>query len=92
MKKRVKKELIQYAAIGAVFLFVFATGLHTEVFGFVQRGFLATGFIRPSIEEPLQDAEFTTYIIDAGGNLVLTHEGMAEYNSDEFKKYLRELM
>lgn len=33
----------------------------------------------------------TTYIIDAKGNLVMTHEGMADYNSEKFKKFLRSL-
>ncbi|SRX55177.1 TlpA disulfide reductase family protein [Aequorivita sp. CIP111184] len=33
----------------------------------------------------------TTYVIDADGNLALTHKGMADYNSDEFKKFLNSL-
>ena len=33
----------------------------------------------------------TTYIIDAKGNLVLTHNGMADYNSEKFKMFLRSL-
>lgn len=33
----------------------------------------------------------TTYVIDAEGNLVLTHKGMADYNSAEFKKFLKGL-
>lgn len=33
----------------------------------------------------------TTYIIDAQGNLLLTHSGMADYNSAKFKKFLRSL-
>ena len=193
MKKKLRKELVQWSAIGGVFLFLFLSGLHTEVFGFVQRGILATGLMNPNIEEPLQNADLsadlnmallnsqgekinlqdfegkviflnvwatwcppciaempginklyndikdeniefvmlsvdndfdkaiafntrkdfnfevyrsigriptmfqgnalpTTYIIDAKGNLVLTHAKMAEYNSEEFKQYLRKLM
>ena len=195
MNKKMKKELVQWAAIGSVFLVLFLTGLHTEVFGFLQRGILATGLMAPDIENPTAtqedhikadlnvpllnskgerlnmqkfedkvvfmniwatwcapcvaempginalyndlkdeniafvmlsvDDEFekaiafknrkdfdfevyrsngnfpqmynsqslpTTYIIDARGNLVLTHKGMARYNSDEFKNYLRNLM
>ncbi|HET8839502.1 MAG TPA: TlpA disulfide reductase family protein [Flavobacteriaceae bacterium] len=34
----------------------------------------------------------TTFIIDTKGNLVLEHQGMANYNSDEFKNFLRTLM
>ncbi|HET8839019.1 MAG TPA: TlpA disulfide reductase family protein [Flavobacteriaceae bacterium] len=193
MKKKLKKELVQWAAIGGVFLVLFLTGLHTEVFGFLQGGILATGIITPDIEEqaeanatqadlnvPLlnskgeslnmrefegkvvfmnvwatwcapcvaempginnlyndiqdENIEFvmlsvddqfekavafktrknfdfevyrsagnfpemyqtstipTTYIIDAEGNLVLEHKGMANYHSDEFKNFLRKLM
>lgn len=195
MKKKLKKELLQWIAIGSVVLMLFLTGWHTEVFGFLQRGILATGLMTPDIENhtathennakaamniPLlnskgehlnmqqfegkvifmniwatwcapcvaempginklynelkdeniafvmlsvddefekavafknrKDFDFevyqlngsfppmynsrsipTTYIIDACGNLVLTHKGMAGYNSEEFKNYLRNLM
>ncbi|WP_455169037.1 TlpA family protein disulfide reductase [Aegicerativicinus sediminis] len=30
----------------------------------------------------------TTYVIDANGNLVLTHKGMANYSTEEFKEFL----
>ena len=33
----------------------------------------------------------TTYIIDAKGNLALTHKGMADYNTSKFKDFLRSL-
>ena len=33
----------------------------------------------------------TTYVIDAKGNLALTHKGMADYNDEGFKKFLRSL-
>ncbi|MFD1096261.1 TlpA family protein disulfide reductase [Salegentibacter chungangensis] len=33
----------------------------------------------------------TTYIIDADGNLALTHKGMADYNTDKFKNFLKSL-
>lgn len=193
MKKKVKRELVQWAAIGSVFLLLFLSGLHTEVFGFFQRGILATGIITPDIENHSEEnthsadlnvpllnskgesvnmrdfegkvifmnvwatwcapcvAEMpginalynevkneniafvmlsvddsfkkavafrdrkgfdfevyqlngklpkmyhsrsipTTYVINADGNLVLAHKGMANYNSDEFKKHLRKWM
>lgn len=34
----------------------------------------------------------TTYVIDADGNLALTHKGMADYNDEKFKEFLRSLM
>lgn len=30
----------------------------------------------------------TTYIIDADGNLALTHQGMGDYDTQEFKEFL----
>lgn len=193
MKVNLKKELKQVVIIGSVFLLLFLTGLHVEVFGFVQRGILATGLISPDVEAqaphetsradldiPLvnskgeqvnmqdfkgkaiffniwatwcapcvaempginvlynevkdenivfvmlsTDDEFekaikfkeaknfdfevyrlngrlpqqfhtrsipTTFLIDADGNLVMTHKGMANYNSNRFKKHLRAWM
>lgn len=32
----------------------------------------------------------TTYVIDSGGNLVLTHMGMGDYNTKEFKEFLED--
>ncbi len=32
----------------------------------------------------------TTYIIDASGNIVLTHMGMGDYNTEEFKEFLKD--
>ena len=33
----------------------------------------------------------TTYVIDTDGNLVLEHSGMADYNTSEFREFLRGL-
>ncbi|WP_229712525.1 TlpA family protein disulfide reductase [Marivirga lumbricoides] len=33
----------------------------------------------------------TTYIIDAKGDLVLTHSGMGDFNTEEFRSYLKSL-
>jgi hypothetical protein len=33
----------------------------------------------------------TTYVIDAKGNLALTHKGMADYSDPEFKNFLNSL-
>ncbi len=33
----------------------------------------------------------TTFVIDGDGHLALTHKGMADYNTDEFKEFLRGL-
>ena len=57
MNKKTKKSLIEYSVIGAIILTLFATGLHTEVLGFIQRGLLATGIMNPDLE---QKAELAT--------------------------------
>lgn len=51
MNKKLKKNLMEYGLIGAVFIILFATGLHTEVFGFLQRGLLAARLMKPDIEQ-----------------------------------------
>ena len=55
-KKSTKKTWIEYGIIAAVAITLYATGLHTEVIGFVQRGILATGLMTPKIETTHQDA------------------------------------
>lgn len=201
-EKNKRKTWIQYGVFGIVAIILYATGLHTEVIGFAQRGILATGLMNPSVKDITQvhenenaiksrpefekadfnlklmdregnissledlkgkvifmnfwatwcppciaempsidklhkemgdevvfvmlslDQDFelakafdkrkgynlpiyapasnlplmyqssaipTTYVIDAKGNLALTHKGMADYNDDGFKKFLRSL-
>ena len=81
-KKTLKKTLIEYGIIAAVALTLYATGLHTEVIGFVQRGLLATGLITPKIETTHQNetenevtatatatpADFNLTLMDEDGN------------------------
>lgn len=62
MNKKTKKSLIEYSVIGAIILTLFATGLHTEVLGFMQRGLLATGIMNPDLE---QKAELATAEVTA---------------------------
>ncbi len=33
----------------------------------------------------------TTYVISADGQLMMTHKGMANYNTSKFKKFLEEI-
>jgi thiol-disulfide isomerase/thioredoxin len=49
--KNKKKTWIQYGIFAVVAITLYATGLHTEVIGFAQRGLLATGLMNPDVEE-----------------------------------------
>ncbi len=48
--KNNKKTWIQYGIFAIVAITLYATGLHTEVIGFAQRGLLATGLMNPDVE------------------------------------------
>lgn len=82
MKKRLKKHLIEYGIFGAVFIILFATGLHTEVFGFLQRGLLVTGLMKPDIEQqeemavaaPSKKAVLDLKLVNSQGELVNMEE------------------
>ena len=60
MSKNMKKQLIEYSVFGALLLTLFLTGLHTEVFGFIQRGVLETGIMNPNLEEKAASEGATT--------------------------------
>ncbi|MGY8914260.1 MAG: TlpA family protein disulfide reductase [Flavobacteriales bacterium] len=49
--KNIKKTWIEYGVIAVVAIALYATGLHTDVIGFAQRGLLATGLMNPNVEE-----------------------------------------
>lgn len=59
MNKKLKKNLIEYGIIATVFIGLFVSGLHAEVFGFLQRGILATGLMNPDTEEKAEIAAVT---------------------------------
>lgn len=54
MNKKQKRSWIQNGIFVAIAITLYATGLHTEVIGFIQRGMLATGLMNPNIEEIAQ--------------------------------------
>lgn len=78
MKPSIKKNLKEYGIIAGVLLLLFATGLHTEVFGFLQRGILATGLMNPEVEEraelamntPETKADFNMTLVNSAGETV----------------------
>ncbi len=82
--KNSKKTWIQYGIFAVVAITLYATGMHTEVIGFAQRGLLATGLMNPDVEEIAQvrsneenatattsnltKADFNLKLIDREGN------------------------
>lgn len=52
--KNKKKTWLQYGIFAVVAITLYATGMHTEVIGFAQRGLLATGLMNPDVEEITQ--------------------------------------
>lgn len=79
LKKNSKKSWIQNGIFILVAILLYATGLHTEVIGFVQRGVLATGLMNPDLEKitPIKNskplnkrkADFNLKMVDADGNM-----------------------
>lgn len=73
-----KKNLMELGVVAAILLTLFLTGLHTEVFGLLQRGVLATGVLKPEVKEKanavhIQDcpeADFSMNLINAKGERV----------------------
>ena len=90
-QKSTKRNLIEYGIIAAVAITLYATGLHTEVIGFAQRGLLATGLMTPSVEKIAQDksdeneATASTTHASADFNLTLLDENGATKSLAEFK-------
>lgn len=94
MKKKnrnTKKTLIEFGIIAAVAITLYATGLHTEVIGFAQRGLLATGLMNPNVEKITQErsdeTESTTTAapIPADFNLKLIDQDGKSTSLAEFK-------
>ncbi len=68
-KKSVKREIIEWAVFLGIMGFLFGTGLHTPVFGFIQSLILKTGIIQPAVDEaPVGKADYTFTLIDQDGN------------------------
>ena len=70
-KKSIKREIAEWAIFLGVIGFLFGTGLHTPVFGFIQGLILKTGVIQPSIEqEDLAAANYDFTLADQDGKRI----------------------
>ena len=79
-----KKSVIEYSVMGAVMLTLFLTGLHTEVFGFIQRGVLATGIMNPEVKEK-EEATTETANPKADFNLKLINSKGEKVSMEQFR-------
>lgn len=59
-KNKRNKKWLEYLIFGAIALVLYATGLHTEVIGFAQRGLLETGLMNPDVTETREMAQAST--------------------------------
>ncbi|HTN67986.1 MAG TPA: TlpA disulfide reductase family protein [Dysgonamonadaceae bacterium] len=86
-KKSKNKTWIEYIVIAAAVIILYATGLHTEVIGFIQRGILATGLMTPKIETVKNENEITvnSASIPADLNLTLMDEDGEIISLADFK-------
>lgn len=70
-KKSVKREIIEWAIFLGIIGFLFGTGLHTPVFGFIQGLILKTGIMQPSIDsEDKVAADYNFTLLDKEGHRV----------------------
>ncbi|TYC14212.1 TlpA family protein disulfide reductase [Bizionia gelidisalsuginis] len=87
-KNTTKKTWIQYGVFALIAITLYATGLHTEVIGFAQRGLLATGVMNPDVKElvmaqesanttdapNLTKADMNFNLLDSDGNVTSLKE------------------
>ena len=87
--KKTKKSWMQYGVFAVVAITLYATGLHTEVIGFAQRGLLATGLMNPNVKDiaevrhntdedaeitNLTKADFNLKLMDRDGHVIALEE------------------
>ena len=70
-KKSIKREVIEWAIFLGIIGFLFGTGLHTPVFGFIQGLILKTGIMQPSIDDSSSEiADYNFILIDQDGERI----------------------
>ncbi len=78
MSKKVKREIIEWSIFLGAIGFLYFTGLHTQVFGTMQRGLLATGIIRPDLNGEVVEASYDLILEDINGNELNLSEWKSE--------------
>ena len=67
-KKSIKRDIIEWAIFLGILGFLFGTGLHTPVFGFIQGLILKTGIMQPAMDdESIATADYNFILLDTEG-------------------------
>ena len=74
MKKKLKKEVLEWVAIATMIGIIYFTGWHTEVIGRIQQAVLATGIISPSTPDEEKIANYSFWLEDFEGNSISFEE------------------
>jgi thiol-disulfide isomerase/thioredoxin len=72
-KRAIKRELIEWGGILAIFAFLYFTGLYKDVAGTLQGLILKTGIIRPDTEVSIEETEAADYnfsVVDTNGKVI----------------------
>lgn len=83
MKIQIKKSWLPYLLFALAYLVLYLTGTRAEVFGFMQRGLLATGLMRAQATEA--PAEESVYLSASADALVLADSQGGLHRFSEFR-------
>ena len=67
VKRKIKKEIIEWVVLISLVGIIYFAGWHTEVIGRIQQVILATGFIQPSVLEENKAASYDFVLEDQDG-------------------------
>ncbi len=70
MKKKIRKEIIEWVVLLSIIGIIYVGGWHTEVLGRMQQVVLATGIITPDLVDEKKKASYDFWLEDFDGNRV----------------------
>lgn len=69
-KKKVKRDIIEWAVIISIGVILYLTGLHTQVIGAIQGLILKTGILKPETDHVIDQADYDFELADQKGNIL----------------------
>ncbi|NQZ77124.1 MAG: TlpA family protein disulfide reductase [Ekhidna sp.] len=70
MRKKIKKELVEWIVLISIFGIIYMGGWHTEIIGRIQQIVVLTGIIKPTFEEGKQPMSYDFILEDFQGNSI----------------------